>query len=124
MTINNQSKAVMNAAKSLPELPASQGARRATGEAGNSAALASPSHAGTEVVPRARRRHFTNADKRRILQAADRCTQPGEIGAAAGLLYPFFGILLSPVVAAAAMALSSVSVIANSLRLRTSKLEV
>ncbi|WP_435504536.1 copper-transporting P-type ATPase [Variovorax sp. RHLX14] len=41
---------------------------------------------------------------------------------AAGVLYPFFGILLSPVVAAAAMALSSVSVIANSLRLRTSKL--
>ena len=43
---------------------------------------------------------------------------------AAGVLYPFTGMLLSPAVAAAAMALSSVSVIANALRLRRSKLEV
>jgi len=34
-----------------------------------------------EVVATARRRQFTSGDKRRILDAADRCTQPGEIGA-------------------------------------------
>jgi Cu+-exporting ATPase len=44
------------------------------------------------------------------------------IPVAAGVLYPFFGILLSPVVAALAMSLSSVSVIGNALRLRATRL--
>ena len=43
----------------------------------------------------------------------------GGVPVAAGVLYPFLGILLSPIIAAAAMALSSVSVIGNALRLRT-----
>jgi Cu+-exporting ATPase len=41
---------------------------------------------------------------------------------AAGLLYPFFGLLLSPMIAGAAMSMSSVSVIGNALRLRRMKL--
>ena len=44
------------------------------------------------------------------------------IPVAAGVLYPVFGLLLSPMIAAAAMSFSSVSVISNSLRLRKSKL--
>jgi Cu+-exporting ATPase len=41
---------------------------------------------------------------------------------AAGVLYPVFGILLSPIIAGAAMAMSSVSVVSNALRLRRAKI--
>lgn len=81
MTINQQSKVPMHAVKVSSDPGASQGARRATGDAPGSARSPNPVGSDCEVVARARRRHFSNADKRRILQAADRCTKPGEVGA-------------------------------------------
>ena len=77
MTINQQSKVPMQASNSAADALASQGARRATVDASASA----PPGADSEVVPRAKRRRFSEADKRRILQAAERCTKPGEVGA-------------------------------------------
>jgi len=77
----HQPKVAMHAVHSLADPGASQGARRATEDAPGSAAPAVPADTNSEVVPQARRRHFSNADKRRILQAADLCTKPGEVGA-------------------------------------------
>jgi len=81
MTINAQPKEPMHNLNTPADPGVSQGARRATEEAPGSAAPSELPGADTEVVPRARRRQFSNADKRRILDAVDRCTQPGEIGA-------------------------------------------
>jgi transposase len=81
MTINQQSKVPMHAVKVSSDPGASQGARRATVDAPGSAPPPIPPSSDSEVVPRARRRTFSNAEKRRILQAADLCTKPGEVGA-------------------------------------------
>ena len=81
MTKIHQPKVSMHAVHIFPDTGASQGARRATEDAPVSAAPAVPPDSNSEVVPHARRRHFSNANKRRILEAADRCTKPGEIGA-------------------------------------------
>ena len=81
MTSSNQPKAAMQDSKSSTKPGAPQGARRATEGAPSLAAPAVTSDDGCEVVAHARRRQFSNADKRRILEAVDRCTKPGEIGA-------------------------------------------
>ncbi|MDJ0390316.1 heavy metal translocating P-type ATPase [Roseomonas sp. E05] len=72
----------------------------------------------------ARARHLSRAVMRNIRQNLFFAFAYNTLGIplAAGVLYPFLGILLSPVVAALAMALSSVSVIGNALRLRTVRL--
>jgi P-type Cu+ transporter len=71
-----------------------------------------------------RARHLSRATMRNIRQNLFFAFAYNALGVpvAAGVLYPFFGILLSPVIASAAMALSSVSVIMNSLRLRNTAL--
>ena len=81
MTIKQQTKVPMRAAQVSSDPGASQGARRATEDAPGSAPPPIRPGSDSEVVPRARRRSFTHADKRRILQAADLCTKPGEVGA-------------------------------------------
>jgi Cu+-exporting ATPase len=71
-----------------------------------------------------RARHLSQAVMRNIRQNLFFAFIYNALGVpvAAGVLYPFFGILLSPIIAAAAMALSSVSVVGNALRLRTARL--
>jgi len=81
MTKIHQPKVSMHAVHTLADPLASQGARSATEDASGSTPPVVPPGASTEVVPHAQRRHFSNADKRRILAAADHCTKPGEIGA-------------------------------------------
>ncbi len=72
----------------------------------------------------ARARHLSLATMRNIKQNLWFAFIYNALGVpiAAGLLYPFFGLLLSPIIASAAMTFSSVSVIMNSLRLRNVKL--
>lgn len=81
MTSNPRSKVKMQANQSIEDSGATQGARRATEGAPESAPPAAPLGSDSEVVARAQRRKFSSADKRRILNAADRCSKPGEIGA-------------------------------------------
>ncbi|MBB3611764.1 heavy metal translocating P-type ATPase [Rhizobium sp. BK602] len=73
-----------------------------------------------------RARHLSEATIRNIKQNLAFAFGYNALGVplAAGVLYPVFGLLLSPMIAAAAMSLSSVSVIANALRLRLAKLGV
>ena len=71
-----------------------------------------------------RARHLSRATIRNIRQNLFFAFVYNSLGIplAAGVLYPFFGLLLSPIIASAAMSLSSVSVIANALRLRRTAL--
>ncbi len=81
MTNNQRSKVKMQATQSIADSVATQGARRATEGATESAPPTALSGSDSEVVARAQRRQFSTADKRRILNAADHCSKPGEIGA-------------------------------------------
>lgn len=71
-----------------------------------------------------RARHLSRAVMKNIRQNLFFAFVYNSLGVpvAAGVLYPFFGLLLSPIIAAAAMSFSSVSVIGNSLRLRKTRI--
>jgi Cu+-exporting ATPase len=75
---------------------------------------------GGDLAGLLRARHLSRATIRNIRQNLFFAFVYNSLGVpvAAGVLYPFFGLLLSPIIASAAMSLSSVSVIANALRLR------
>ena len=80
---------------------------------------------GGDLTGIVRARHLSHAVMRNIRQNLFFAFAYNAAGIplAAGVLYPWFGILLSPIIAAAAMALSSVSVVGNALRLRTVRLD-
>ena len=71
-----------------------------------------------------RARHLSRAVMRNIRQNLFLAFVYNSFGVpvAAGVLYPIFGLLLSPIIAAAAMSLSSLSVVGNALRLRAAKI--
>ena len=73
-----------------------------------------------DLMGLAKARHLSRATMRNIRQNLFFAFVYNALGVpvAAGLLYPAFGLLLSPMIAAAAMSFSSVSVIGNALRLR------
>jgi Cu+-exporting ATPase len=73
-----------------------------------------------DLMGLARARKLSRATMRNIRQNLAWAFSYNSVGVpiAAGVLYPFFGLLLSPMIAAAAMSFSSVSVITNALRLR------
>jgi len=78
-----------------------------------------------DLIGIARARALSRATMRNIRQNLAFAFIYNAVGVpvAAGVLYPWFGVLLSPVIAAAAMALSSFSVVTNALRLRRLRLE-
>ena len=71
---------VLKTKKENEESPATEGARRATGVAGEAAGR-NGDRPDPEVSDKGTRRRFSAAYKRRIVREADRCSQPGELGA-------------------------------------------